>query len=324
MIDRARIRIVSGNGGKGSVSFRREKYVDKGGPDGGDGGRGGHVIFVGNKNINTLTDLRWRKTFEAEAGEQGHGARCHGRDGKDLTLQVPLGTLIYDEEDNQLFDISIHGQTEIVAKGGRGGLGNSNFATATRQTPRFAQPGEPGKDIHIKLELKLIADVGLVGEPNVGKSTLLSKVSNAKPKIADYPFTTLAPNLGLVQIDETFSFVMADIPGLIEGAHEGRGLGHEFLRHIERTRLLLYVIDQSGETDTAATFKALKKELEAHKKGLSDKPTMVVLNKEDMATHKPSLKSTKKRMVMSISALTGKGLKELRYKLKEMLSEIRD
>ncbi|MBL8027046.1 MAG: GTPase ObgE [Fibrobacteres bacterium] len=324
MIDRARIRIVSGNGGAGSVSFRREKYVDKGGPDGGDGGKGGHVIFIGNKNINTLNDLRWRKTFEAENGEHGHGAKCHGKDGKDLVIQVPLGTLIYDENDKQLFDINTDGQREIVAKGGRGGLGNQHFATATRQTPRYAQPGEPGVDMEIKLELKIIADVGLVGEPNAGKSTLLSRVSNAKPKIADYPFTTLTPNLGLVRIDDTFSFVMADIPGLIEGAHEGKGLGHEFLRHVERTRLLLYVIDQSGDNDTAATFKALKKELEAHKKGLSEKPTLVVLNKEDMAEKKPTLKSTKKRTVMSISALTGTGLKELRYKLKEMLSDLRD
>ncbi len=319
MIDRATIKIASGNGGKGAVAFHREKYIDKGGPSGGDGGRGGHVIFIGTRNINTLNDLRWKKSFEAGHGEHGGGSKCHGKDGEDILIPVPLGTIVYDTQANQLFDISEHGQQEMAARGGRGGLGNAHFATPRKQTPRYAQPGELGEEKELRLELKLIADVGLVGEPNAGKSTLLSRLSNAKPKIADYPFTTLSPNLGLVKVDDDFSFVMADIPGLIEGAHKGKGLGHEFLRHIERTRILLYVIDQSGDSNPQKVFASLKKELNAHKKGLSLKPSIVVLNKEDMGSRKIRFRSSKKIEVLSISALTGKGLKELRYKLKELL-----
>lgn len=245
--DYAKITIKSGNGGNGAITFRREKYVAAGGPDGGDGGKGGDIYFVADQDSNTLLDFRYKKNFKAESGENGSGSHCHGKSGEDLYIKVPVGTIIKDAQTGKVVaDISEKGQKELVLKGGRGGKGNSHFATSTRQAPRFAQDGEKGKEKELILELKLLADVGLIGFPNVGKSTFLSRVTKATPKIADYHFTTLEPNLGVVESQYGDSFVIADIPGIIEGASQGTGLGLQFLRHIERTRLLLHVIDVSG------------------------------------------------------------------------------
>jgi GTP-binding protein len=319
MIDRTKISVIGGNGGNGCVAFRREKYVPRGGPSGGDGGRGGSVYALGNKNINTLLDLRFRKTFRAGNGLHGSGKDKHGKNGADRVVEMPLGTQIMDENGRILCDIREHGQKELLARGGRGGFGNAHFKSPTRQAPHFALPGNKGETRTIRLELKLIADAGLVGEPNAGKSTLLSRVSNARPKIADYPFTTLEPNLGLIRAGDSFSFTMADIPGLIEGAHRGRGLGHDFLRHIERTRLLVFVIDRSSGKDPKKTYSKLCEELRQFNPALLKKPSIVALNKSDISNNNKGLRSTKKRPVISISALTGKGLKHLVYLIKEML-----
>ncbi|MBQ2792360.1 MAG: GTPase ObgE [Oscillospiraceae bacterium] len=285
-VDIAKIRIKAGDGGNGAVSFHREKYVANGGPDGGDGGRGGNVVFQADTNLSTLLDFRYKRRFIAENGENGKSARCTGKSAPDLVIKVPLGTLIKEAETGRILaDISTH-EPVIVARGGKGGWGNQHFATPTRQIPRFAKPGLPGEAYEVTLELKLLADVGLVGFPNVGKSTLVSMVSEAKPKIANYHFTTLTPVLGVVKIAEGKNFVMADIPGLIEGASEGIGLGHEFLRHVERCRLNVHVVDVSGceGRDPIEDFETINRELETFNADLAARPMIVAANKCDMAT----------------------------------------
>lgn len=319
MIDRATIKVHAGNGGDGCVSFRRELYVPRGGPNGGNGGKGGSIFAVGDSNMRTLMDLRYKKTFKADGGANGSSNNKKGRDGEDRFIRVPPGTSVFDGAGLLLGDIREHGQTVLLARGGRGGLGNWNFRSATRQSPRFSLPPDPGEEKEIRLELKLIADVGLVGEPNAGKSTLLSKLSNARPKIADYPFTTLEPNLGYVKVDEAFHFILADIPGLIEGAHDGKGLGLEFLRHIERTRILVYILDQSKDEKPGDTLKKLEFELKSYDPGLTKKPCIIVLNKSDIAKNGKGLRNSKKRPVISISAIKGENLKKLLYAIKEKL-----
>lgn len=285
-IDKAVIRIKAGNGGNGAVSFHREKYVAAGGPDGGDGGRGGNIVFVPQDGSNTLSDFRYKRKFSAPSGENGGAKRCFGRAGEDLIIPVPRGTLIYDNETGRLMADMSQSERFVAAKGGRGGWGNSHFATATRQVPRFSKPGVPGEEFEVRLELKLLADVGLVGFPNVGKSTLISVVSEAKPEIANYHFTTLTPVLGVVRVAEGASFVMADIPGVIEGASEGIGLGHAFLRHVERCRLLIHVVDVSGSEgrDPLEDFDTINRELEKFNPELAKCPMLVAGNKCDLAT----------------------------------------
>ena len=283
-VDHAKIHVRAGKGGDGAVAFHREKYIAAGGPDGGDGGRGGSVIFVPDENMTTLMDFRYKRKYSAEDGANGQGKRCAGKDGEDLLVHVPTGTLIRDTESGALMHDMSDGKPYVAAKGGRGGWGNMHFATPTRQVPRFAKPGLPGESRDVTLELKLLADVGLVGFPNVGKSTLLSVVSNAHPKIANYHFTTLFPNLGVVYADEGSSFVMADIPGIIEGAADGAGLGHDFLRHIERCRLLVHVVDASASEGRApvADFEVINAELREYSSVLAERPQIVVANKCDI------------------------------------------
>ncbi len=285
-VDKARIKIKAGDGGDGAVSFHREKYVAAGGPDGGDGGAGGNVVFQVDDNFSTLIDFRYKRKYIAQNGENGGAKRCTGKSAPDLVIKVPRGTVIREAESGRIMADMSDDEPKILARGGRGGKGNSNFATSTRQIPRFAKPGFPGESYEVTLELKLLADVGLVGFPNVGKSTLISVVSAAKPKIANYHFTTLTPVLGVVRLDEERSFVMADIPGLIEGASEGIGLGHEFLRHVERCRLILHVLDVSGieGRDPIEDFEAINKELANFSEALAECPQIVVANKSDMAT----------------------------------------
>lgn len=285
-VDKARIKIKAGDGGDGAVSFHREKYVAAGGPDGGDGGAGGNVVFQVDDNFSTLIDFRYKRKYIAQNGENGGAKRCTGKSAPDLVIKVPRGTVIREAESGRIMADMSDDEPKILAHGGRGGKGNSNFATSTRQIPRFAKPGFPGESYEVTLELKLLADVGLVGFPNVGKSTLISVVSAAKPKIANYHFTTLTPVLGVVRLDEERSFVMADIPGLIEGASEGIGLGHEFLRHVERCRLILHVLDVSGieGRDPIEDFEAINKELANFSESLAECPQIVVANKSDMAT----------------------------------------
>ena len=283
--DRAKIIIKSGKGGDGHVSFRREKYVPNGGPDGGDGGKGGDVIFLVDEGINTLADYRHRRKFAAEPGEEGGKKNCHGKNGADLILKVPEGTIIRDAASGKVIaDMSGENKRSVILHGGRGGLGNQHFATSTMQAPKYAQPGQEAIEIEVQLELKVIADVGLVGFPNVGKSTFLSRVTNAQPKIANYHFTTLYPNLGVIYVDEGVSFVMADIPGIIEGAAEGAGLGHDFLRHIDRCRLLVHVVDVSGSEgrDPVEDFHAICAELKNYSIDLSNRPMIVAANKTDL------------------------------------------
>ena len=284
-VDKARITIKAGNGGNGAVSFHREKYVNAGGPDGGDGGKGGDVVFVVDDNMSTLVDFRYKRKFAAENGQNGGSNRCSGRSAEDLIIKVPRGTLLRDSETGRLLADISGDRPYVIAKGGRGGAGNQHFATATRQIPRFAKPGIPGESYDLTMELKLLADVGLVGFPNVGKSTLISVVSAAKPKIANYHFTTLSPVLGVVKLDEHKSFVMADIPGLIEGASEGVGLGHEFLRHVDRCRLIVHVVDVSGieGRDPVEDFHAINRELRNFSEELANRPQIVAANKCDMA-----------------------------------------
>ncbi|MBO4692919.1 MAG: GTPase ObgE [Clostridia bacterium] len=283
-VDIAKIHLKAGNGGDGAVSFHREKYVAAGGPDGGDGGKGGDIIFVADKNLSTLADFRYKRKYAAENGENGRGGRCTGKSADDLIIRVPEGTVIKDTESGRIIADISDGEPTVIAKGGKGGWGNTHFATATRQVPRFAKRGAEGEKLDVTLELKLLADVGLIGFPNVGKSTLVSVVSEAKPKIANYHFTTLTPVLGVVRLGEGSSFVMADIPGLIEGAGEGVGLGHEFLRHVERCRLLLHVIDISGSEgrDPIEDFKKINRELSVYSKELSERPQIIVGNKCDL------------------------------------------
>ncbi|MDD6034019.1 MAG: GTPase ObgE [Oscillospiraceae bacterium] len=285
-IDRARITIKAGDGGNGAVSFHREKYVAAGGPDGGDGGRGGDVVFVVDKHLNTLETFRYKKKFLAENGKPGASRRCSGKSGEDLIIRVPEGTVIREVQSGQIMADMSGEEPVVLARGGKGGAGNQHFATSTRQIPRFAKPGVPGESFELQLELKLIADVGLVGFPNVGKSTLISAVSGARPKIANYHFTTLAPVLGVVSYDAESSFVMADIPGLIEGASEGVGLGHDFLRHVERCRLIVHVVDVSGSEgrDPVEDFEKINLELRRFNEELADRPQIVAANKCDLAS----------------------------------------
>lgn len=319
-IDLAEITVKAGDGGNGRVSFHREKYVAAGGPDGGDGGDGGNLIFQADKHLRTLADFRYRRSYKAERGEDGGQRKCFGKKGEDLVVRVPCGTLVKDKETGLILaDITKDGQTEIIAKGGKGGKGNVHFATSTRQIPNFAKNGTPGEERTIILELKLLADVGLVGYPNVGKSTLLAAVSSARPKIANYHFTTLSPNLGVVSMGEGESFVMADIPGLIEGAHEGVGLGHDFLRHVERTRILIHVLDIAGldGRDPIADFHTINSELEKYNPELAKRPQIIAANKVDVLTSPDVLKGFTSSMeqlgyrVFPISAATGAGVKEL-------------
>ncbi len=315
-IDRVKIYVKAGDGGNGMATFRREKYVPHGGPSGGDGGRGGDVLLVVSPHVNTLLDLRYRKHYRAERGENGGPNNMHGRAGRDLVILVPPGTVVYDDDTGQpLADLTELEQTFVVARGGRGGRGNARFATSTNQAPTFAEQGEPGEERNLRLELKLLADVGLVGFPNAGKSTLLAQVSAARPKIADYPFTTLTPNLGVVKVDDQ-TFVMADIPGLIEGAHQGQGLGHEFLRHIERTRVIIHMIDASGwdGRDPLEDFHTINFELAQYAPELAERPQIVALNKMDLpqareraATLTRELESMGHK-VFPISAATGENV----------------
>lgn len=329
--DRATIIIKSGKGGDGHVSFRREKYVPNGGPDGGDGGKGGDVIFVVDEGLNTLTDFRHRRKFAAEPGQEGGKKNCHGKNGADLILKVPAGTVIKDAaSDKVIADMSGDNKRQVILKGGRGGLGNQNFATATMQAPKYAQPGGEAIEIEVKLELKVIADVGLVGFPNVGKSTLLSRVTNAQPKIANYHFTTLQPNLGVVDLDGTAGFVIADIPGLIEGASDGIGLGYEFLRHIERTKVIIHMVDAAGTEgrDPIADIKAINHELEAYDPEILKKPQVIAANKIDAIYGDENDVIAKLReefetdgiKVFAISAVSGQGLKELLYHVNDLLA----
>lgn len=328
--DSARIIIKSGKGGDGHVSFRREKYVPNGGPDGGDGGKGGDVIFQVDEGLNTLTDFRHRRKYAAENGEEGRKRNCHGKNGADIIVKVPAGTIIRDAEtDKVIADMSGDNTRQIILRGGRGGKGNQNYATATMQAPKYAQPGQPGIELEVRLELKVIADVGLVGFPNVGKSTLLSRVTNAQPKIANYHFTTLNPNLGVVDLDEGQGFVIADIPGLIEGASEGIGLGHEFLKHIERTKVMIHMVDAASTEgrDPIADIYAINKELEAYNPELAKKPQVIAANKIDAiyAGDEDPVEKLRQEFepqgirVFAISAVSGKGLKELLYAVNEML-----
>jgi GTP-binding protein len=319
-IDQVKVYIKAGDGGKGCVSFRREKFIPRGGPNGGDGGRGGHVIFRATGNINTLLDIKYRQQYLAKRGQHGMGKDMHGKNGGDLIIPVPLGTLIKDAETEEvLHDLVVDGQEFITAKGGRGGMGNAHFKSSTRQAPRFAQPGEPGEDMTLFLELKLLADVGLIGLPNAGKSTLISSISSARPKIADYPFTTLIPNLGVVKHGDYNSFVIADIPGLIEGAHKGTGLGFQFLRHVERTSLLLHLVDISEMTegDPVENFKKINKEMELYSPKLITKPQAVAGTKLDIKGDGEKLDSLaeycedKHYDFFPICAVTGDGLKDL-------------
>jgi GTP-binding protein len=284
-IDEAKIEVIAGDGGNGAVSFRREKYVPRGGPDGGDGGRGGSIHAIADRNINTLIDYRFARIHRAKRGENGRGADQYGHGAEDIVLRMPVGTVITDAETGEtIADLAAHGQSAQLAKGGQGGLGNLHFKSSTNRAPRQSTPGETGEHRLLRLELKVLADVGLLGMPNAGKSTLIRAISAARPKVADYPFTTLAPNLGVVRVDENRSFVVADVPGLIEGAAEGAGLGHQFLRHLQRTRLLLHIVDLAplDDADPVAGARAIVRELERYDRALYDKPRWLVLNKVDL------------------------------------------
>jgi GTP-binding protein len=331
--DRAKIYIRSGKGGDGHVSFRRELYVPCGGPDGGDGGRGGNIIFEVDDGLNTLTDFRHIHKYAAQDGEAGGKRRCHGKDGETLVIKVPEGTVIKDFESGKVIaDMSGENRREVILKGGRGGQGNMHFATPTMQAPKYAQPGQAFQELWVQLELKVIADVGLVGFPNVGKSTLLSRVSNAKPKIANYHFTTLNPHLGVVDLDGSKGFVMADIPGLIEGASEGVGLGHDFLRHIERTRVLVHVVDAASTEgrDPIEDIHAINKELGAYNAELLERPQIIAANKtdaifvdgEDPVSKLKAEFEPKGIKVYPISAVSGQGIKELLYAIHELLQTV--
>lgn len=325
-IDEAKIEVIGGKGGKGCVSFRREKYVPLGGPNGGDGGKGGDVIFVADEGLHTLMDVSYRRRFRAKNGTHGGGGQKTGAGGDDIVVKVPLGTVVKDFEMGEVIcDLNHHGQSEVVAAGGKGGQGNMRFATCTNQAPRKAGPGLPGEERLLKLELKLLADVGLVGFPNAGKSTLISAISNARPKIADYPFTTKVPNLGMVRTDDS-DFVVADVPGLIEGAHQGAGMGTAFLKHIERTRLLVYLLDMSDHdhTNPAESYVALKDELMSFKKDFSQYGELIVLTKMDIPEvrdlsdeARELLKKETAGDIYCISAATGDGIKELVHAMAE-------
>lgn len=331
--DRAKVFIRSGKGGDGHVSFRRELYVPNGGPDGGDGGRGGDIIFQVDEGLNTLADFRHRRKFCAQDGQPGGKKRCHGSNGEDLILKVPEGTVIRESESGKVIaDMSGENRRQIILKGGRGGQGNMHYATATMQAPKYAQPGQPAMELWISMELKVIADVGLVGFPNVGKSTLLSRVTNANPKIANYHFTTLSPNLGVVDLEGGRGFVIADIPGLIEGASEGIGLGHEFLRHIERTKVMIHMVDAASTEgrDPIEDIYKINRELEAYNREIASRPQVIAANKvdaiygegEDPIRRIRDEFEPKGVKVFAISAVSGKGLKELLYYVRELLDTL--
>lgn len=332
--DRAKIIVRSGKGGDGHVSFRREKFVAAGGPDGGDGGHGGDVIFVVDEGLNTLVDFRHIRKYKAGDGEEGGKRNCRGKDGDDIIIKVPEGTVIKEAESGQVIvDMSGENRRIVLLKGGRGGNGNQHYATSTMQVPKYAQPGQAARELELFLELKVIADVGLVGFPNVGKSTFLSRVTNARPKIANYHFTTLNPNLGVVDLEGAGGFVIADIPGLIEGASEGVGLGHEFLRHIERTKVIIHIVDAAGTEgrDPIADIYAINKELEAYNPEIARRPQVIAANKidviytEDGSNPVDAIRAEfepKGIPVYAISAVSGEGVKELLYRVEQMLSEI--
>lgn len=333
--DRAKIFIRSGKGGDGHVSFRRELYVPNGGPDGGDGGRGGDVIFEVDEGLNTLQDFRHKRKYAAKDGEPGGKRRCHGADADDIVLRVPEGTVIKEAQSGKVIaDMSGDNRRQVILKGGRGGLGNQHFATATMQIPKYAQPGQPAQELWVNLELKVIADVGLVGFPNVGKSTFLSRVTNAKPKIANYHFTTLSPNLGVVDVPGAKGFVIADIPGLIEGASEGVGLGHEFLRHIERTKLIIHVVDAAGTEgrDPVEDIRKINAELHAYNPEIAGRPQLIAANKIDAIFQEEGQESPVERLkrefepqgipVFPISGVTGEGIQELLYEVSRRLDNL--
>ena len=320
-VDEVEIRVAAGNGGRGCIAFRREKFVPRGGPSGGDGGNGGSVYFVASPHLNTLVSFRFHPDFKAERGQHGMGSNMHGRNGKHLVIKVPIGTVVYElpeegGEPVQLADLIEDGKKVRIAAGGQGGRGNARFASATNRAPRRADPGTPGEIRHLRLQLKLLADVGLVGFPNAGKSTLISRISAAKPKIADYPFTTLTPHLGVVALSDDRSFVVADVPGLIEGAHRGLGLGHQFLRHLERTRLLVHMIDVSGQSgrDPVEDFKTIRRELELYRPELAEKPAIAAANKMDAVADRAPITRLAAHLrrrgipLHRISAVTGDGV----------------
>lgn len=331
--DRAKIYIRSGKGGDGHVSFRRELYVPNGGPDGGDGGRGGDVIFEIDEGLNTLADYRHRRKYVAKDGEQGGKRRCHGKNAEDIILKVPEGTIIKEAESDKIIaDMSGDNRRQVILKGGKGGLGNQHFATSTMQIPKYAQPGQPAQELWVKLELKVIADVGLIGFPNVGKSTLLSRVTNANPKIANYHFTTINPNLGVVDIDGADGFVIADIPGLIEGASEGVGLGHEFLRHIERTKMMIHVVDAASAEgrDPIDDIYKINAELKAYNEDIAKRPQVIAANKIDAiySEDEDPVERIRKEFepqgikVFAISGVSGEGIRELLYYVSEQLKTL--
>lgn len=329
-VDQAKVNVKGGDGGNGIIAFRREKYVPMGGPSGGDGGRGGHVIFQVDEGLRTLMDFKYKRHFKAPRGVHGGGKNMHGANGEDLVVKVPPGTVVKDlDSGDTIADLIEQGQSVIVAQGGRGGRGNARFANSINKAPSISENGAPGEERWIIMELKVLADVGLVGFPNAGKSTLISRLSAARPKIADYPFTTLSPNLGVVRAADGDSFVVADIPGLIEGAHEGAGLGHEFLRHVERTRVLLFVLD-AGETegrDVMEDFAILQRELAQHNVSLAKRPYLVVANKMDLPEAKENAARLKKEFgenLILISAVTGEGLGQLVDKTYRMLQEVEE
>jgi GTP-binding protein len=327
-VDKVQINAKAGKGGNGAVSFRREKYVERGGPDGGDGGDGGDIIALASNSQNTLASFRYKKEIMAEAGQDGDKRKKHGKNGKNLSLKLPVGTVVTDAEGNVLADLVEDGQQAIIAQGGKGGYGNAHFVSSRRQAPRVSEKGEPGEESELTFELKMIADVGLIGLPNAGKSTLLSRISNARPEIANYPFTTLRPNLGVVDIDGSTSVLFADIPGLIEGASQGKGLGDEFLRHVERTKLLIHLIDGYHE-DVQTAYKTIQKELASYSVDLSKRPQIIALNKTDgldeeiisdqLAKLKKAAKS--KTKIFAISAQSGQGLKELLFEAKKAVGK---
>ena len=328
--DRAKIFVKGGDGGNGCVAFRREKYVPEGGPSGGDGGRGGDVIFRADEGLRTLMDFRYRRHYKAGRGQHGMGKGMHGRSGEELVVRIPVGTVIkLADSDEILADLVEHGAQYQAARGGRGGRGNARFASSQNRVPTMAENGEPGEERTLDLELKLLADVGLVGFPNAGKSTMIAAISAAKPKIADYPFTTLSPNLGVVRVGEGASYVMADIPGLIEGAHGGAGLGHEFLRHVERTRLLVHVVDMggTGDRDPVQDYEIINRELELYSPALALRPQLVAANKMDLPESVKHLERLRERIgadreIMAVSAATGQGLSELTFRVARLLEEL--
>ena len=331
-IDEVKIRVFAGDGGRGCVSFRREKYVPRGGPNGGNGGHGGDVVAVADPQMTTLLDLRYQKQYKAGRGEHGQGKDCHGRRGDDREIRVPVGTIIRDGANGELIaDLNAPGDRIVVAAGGRGGKGNAHFVSSTFRAPKFAQPGEPGEERELAIELRLLADIGIIGLPNAGKSTLIAAISAVRPKIADYPFTTLVPNLGVVSYDEGKSFVVADIPGLIEGAHAGQGLGHKFLRHVMRTKVLVHLLDatQIDDADPLADWQAINKELALFDPELIRKPQIVVANKIDLPEGRAKAKLLARRLpkqyrpLLMISAATTEGIRPLVLAVGKMLEQAR-